>query len=39
MNILRLQSEWQFVVKGIIIIAAISAGAIVAARSQERGRA
>jgi len=38
MNILRLQSEWQFVVKGIIIIAAISAGAIVAARSQERGR-
>lgn len=28
MNILRLQSEWQFVAKGAIIIAAVSAGAI-----------
>ncbi|MDD3776200.1 MAG: ABC transporter permease [Actinomycetota bacterium] len=34
MNILRLQSEWQFVAKGIIIIAAVTAGAIVQARSQ-----
>lgn len=29
MNILRLQAEWQYVAKGIIIIAAVSAGAIV----------
>ncbi|MEG2634084.1 MAG: hypothetical protein RSA97_05775, partial [Oscillospiraceae bacterium] len=28
MNILRLPSEWQFVAKGAIIIAAVSAGAI-----------
>lgn len=28
MNVLRLQSEWQFVAKGLIIIAAVSAGAI-----------
>lgn len=28
MNILRLQAEWQYVAKGIIIIAAVSAGAI-----------
>ncbi len=28
MNVLRLQSEWQYVAKGIIIIAAVSAGAI-----------
>ncbi|MCE5330102.1 ABC transporter permease [bacterium] len=32
MNILRLQSEWQFVAKGVIIIAAVTAGAIVQAR-------
>lgn len=32
MNILRLQSEWQFVAKGIIIIAAVTAGAIVQVR-------
>ncbi len=31
MNIMRLQSEWQYVAKGMIIIAAVSAGAIVAA--------
>lgn len=35
MNILRLQSEWQFVAKGVIIIAAVAAGAAVQAR-QER---
>ncbi|MDZ7838816.1 MAG: ABC transporter permease [Actinomycetota bacterium] len=35
MNILRLQSEWQYVAKGIIIIAAVTAGAIVQARSQK----
>lgn len=28
MNILRIQAEWQYVVKGIIIIVAVSAGAI-----------
>ncbi|MDL2237009.1 ABC transporter permease [Christensenellaceae bacterium OttesenSCG-928-K19] len=28
MNILRLQAEWQYVAKGLIIIAAVSAGAI-----------
>ena len=32
MNILRLQSEWQFVAKGVIIIVAVTAGAIVQAR-------
>ncbi len=37
MNILRLQSEWQFVAKGVIIIVAVTAGAIVQAR-QERGQ-
>jgi len=37
MNIMRLQSEWQFVAKGIIIIAVVSAGAYVAAR-QARGQ-
>ncbi len=31
MNIMRLQSEWQFVAKGMIIIGAVCAGAIVAA--------
>jgi ribose/xylose/arabinose/galactoside ABC-type transport system permease subunit len=31
MNIMRLQSEWQFVAKGMIIIAVVSAGAYVAA--------
>lgn len=36
MNIMRLQSEWQYVAKGMIIIAVVSAGAIVA-RSQARG--
>jgi len=35
MNILRLQSEWQFVAKGIIIIAAVTAGAIVQARQSK----
>ncbi len=35
MNILRLQSEWQFVAKGIIIIAAVSAGAVMV-KIQER---
>jgi ribose/xylose/arabinose/galactoside ABC-type transport system permease subunit len=30
MNIMRLQSEWQFVAKGMIIIAVVSAGAYVA---------
>lgn len=35
MNILRLQSEWQYVAKGVIIIAAVSAGAIVQARNQK----
>ena len=34
MNILRLQSEWQFVASGIIIIAAVSAGAFVSARQR-----
>ena len=28
MNIMRLQTEWQYIVKGLIIIAAVSAGAI-----------
>ena len=28
MNILRLQTEWQYIVKGLIIIAAVSAGAV-----------
>jgi len=37
MNILRLQSEWQFVAKGVIIIIAVTGGAIVQAR-QERAR-
>ena len=32
MNILRLQSEWQFVAKGVIIIAAVAAGAAVQER-------
>lgn len=32
MNILRLQSEWQFVAKGVIIIVAVAAGAAVQAR-------
>jgi len=32
MNILRLQSEWQFVAKGVIIIAAVDAGAAVQER-------
>jgi ribose/xylose/arabinose/galactoside ABC-type transport system permease subunit len=36
MDIMRLQSEWQFVAKGIIIIAAVSAGAYVAT-SQAKG--
>lgn len=31
MDIMRLQSEWQFVAKGMIIIAAVSAGAIFSA--------
>lgn len=31
MNIMRLQSEWQYVAKGMIIIAAVCAGAIFAA--------
>ena len=31
MNIMRLQSEWQYVAKGMIIIGAVCAGAIVAA--------
>jgi ribose/xylose/arabinose/galactoside ABC-type transport system permease subunit len=35
MNILRLQSEWQFVAKGIIIIAAVTAGAAVQARARQ----
>lgn len=30
MNILKLQTEWQYIVKGIIIIAAVSAGALTA---------
>jgi ribose/xylose/arabinose/galactoside ABC-type transport system permease subunit len=37
MNILRLQSEWQFVAKGVIIIVAVAGGAVVQAR-QERAR-
>jgi ribose/xylose/arabinose/galactoside ABC-type transport system permease subunit len=37
MNILRLQSEWQFVAKGVIIVIAVTGGAIVQAR-QERAR-
>lgn len=37
MNIMRLQSEWQFVAKGMIIIAVVSAGAYVAS-SQARGQ-
>ena len=36
MNIMRLQSEWQFVAKGMIIIAVVSAGAYVA-NSKARG--
>ena len=32
MNILRLQSEWQFVAKGVIIIAAVAVGAAVQER-------
>jgi len=32
MNILRLQSEWQFVAKGVILIVAVAAGAAVQAR-------
>ncbi|HBU13137.1 MAG TPA: hypothetical protein DEB31_10605 [Clostridiales bacterium] len=39
MNILRLQAEWQFVAKGLIIIAAVSAGALtdkIQARRQVR---
>ncbi|MDD3520263.1 MAG: ABC transporter permease [Actinomycetota bacterium] len=32
MNILRLQSEWQFVAKGVIIIVAVTVGAIVQER-------
>ena len=39
MNILRLQAEWQYVAKGAIIIAAVSAGAIgatIQARNQLR---
>ena len=34
MNILRIQAEWQYVVKGIIIIVAVSAGAISAIRER-----
>ncbi len=34
MDIMRLQSEWQFVAKGIIIIAAVSAGAYVATKQK-----
>lgn len=34
MDIMRLQSEWQFVAKGIIIIAAVAAGAYVATRQK-----
>ena len=36
MNILRLQSEWQYIVKGLIIIAAVSAAAIVASLQAKR---
>jgi len=36
MNIMRLQAEWQFVVKGLIIIAAVSAAAIVASLQAKR---
>jgi ribose/xylose/arabinose/galactoside ABC-type transport system permease subunit len=36
MNIMRLQSEWQFVAKGMIIIAVVSAGAYVA-QSKAKG--
>lgn len=36
MNILRLQAEWQYVAKGIIIIAAVSAGAIATTIQQRR---
>jgi len=36
MNIMRLQAEWQFVVKGLIIIAAVSAAAIVASFQARR---
>jgi len=32
MNILRIQSEWQFVAKGVILIVAVTAGAAVQAR-------
>ncbi|MBN1299438.1 MAG: ABC transporter permease [Actinobacteria bacterium] len=32
MNILRIQSEWQFVAKGVILIVAVAAGAAVQAR-------
>ena len=34
MDIMRLQSEWQFVAKGIIIIAAVAAGAYVATKQK-----
>lgn len=34
MNILRLQSEWQFVAKGVILIVAVAAGAAVQARRE-----
>ena len=36
MNIMRLQAEWQFVVKGLIIIAAVSVAAIVASMQAKR---
>jgi len=36
MNIMRLQAEWQFVVKGLIIIAAVSTAAIVASLQAKR---
>ncbi len=36
MNILRIQAEWQYVVKGIIIIVAVSAGAISAILAERK---
>jgi len=36
MNIMRLQAEWQFVVKGLIIIAAVSVAAMVASMQAKR---
>jgi ribose/xylose/arabinose/galactoside ABC-type transport system permease subunit len=36
MNILRLNAEWQYVAKGLIIIGAVSAGAIVANMQAKR---